>query len=70
MAFAKFKLKNGGKRIRIDLNRVLSFSELEEGTEIVLVGNLTAVVSDSFQVVSNQVAKNDKDATESAEPQA
>lgn len=66
MAFAKFKLKKTGKRVRVNLDRVMSFSEMEEGTEILLEGPVGVLVSDSFQVVSNQVAKN---ATESAEPE-
>jgi hypothetical protein len=53
MAFTK--LKSGGQRVRVDLAKVVYFTELESGsTSLSFINGDTLVVEESFQTVSNR----------------
>lgn len=50
------QLKAAGKRVRVDLDKVIFFTEVESGTELTFEQGHTLTVSDSYQTVSNRAA--------------
>lgn len=60
------QLKAGGKRVRVNLAKVLYITELNSGTELTFNDGQTLDVEESYQTVSNRAAKADTDAPEAA----
>lgn len=60
------QLKAGGKRVRVNLAKVLYITELNSGTELTFNDGQTLDVEESYQTVSNRAAKADTDASEAA----
>lgn len=60
------QLKAGGKRVRVNLAKVLYITELNSGTELTFNDGQTLDVDESYQTVSNRAAKADTDAPEAA----
>ena len=62
------QLKAGGKRVRVNLAKVLFITELgpNSGTELTFIDGQTLDVEESYQTVSNRAAKADTDAPEAA----
>lgn len=60
------QLKSGGKRVRVNLAKVLYITELNSGTELTFNDGQTLDVDESYQTVSNRAAKADTDAPEAA----
>lgn len=52
------QLKSGGTRVRVNLAKVLYITEVSSGTELTFNDGLTLDVDESYQTVSNRVAKS------------
>lgn len=61
--FTKLTLQHNGKRVRVDLDKVMYFSETGAGTELTFDNGVELPVKESFQTVSNRTKS-----TEAAEP--
>lgn len=52
------QLKSCGTRVRVNLAKVLYITETNTGTELTFNDGLTLDVDESYQTVSNRVAKS------------
>lgn len=52
------QLKSGGKRVRVNLDKVLYITEKSSGTELTFNDGQTLDVDESYQTVSNRAAKS------------
>jgi hypothetical protein len=52
MAFTQLKV--AGKRVRVDLAKVLFFAEVDGGTELTFNSGHELIVDESYQTVSNR----------------